>query len=55
MEAAVETGDPYESEYRIVVRWRIRWFHVRFSPCGRGKRIIRWYTLRTDMTSATSE
>jgi len=48
---AVETGDPYESEYRIRRADGVyRWFHVRSLPWRDAeRRIIRWYTLRTDI------
>ncbi len=48
---AVETGQPYESEYRIRRADGVyRWFHVRSLPWRDTKgRIIRWYSLRTDI------
>jgi len=48
---AVETGHPYESEYRIRRADGVyRWFHVRSLPWrDKEGRIIRWYTLRTDI------
>jgi formate hydrogenlyase transcriptional activator len=48
---AVESGDPYESEYRIRRADGVyRWFHVRSLPWrDKEGRIIRWYTLRTDI------
>jgi formate hydrogenlyase transcriptional activator len=48
---SVETGHPYESEYRIRRADGIyRWFHVRSLPWRDTEgRIIRWYTLRTDI------
>src|ERR1700686_4304475 len=48
---AVETGHPYQSEYRIRrADGAYRWFHVRSLPWRNTEgRIIRWYTLRTDI------
>jgi formate hydrogenlyase transcriptional activator len=48
---SVETGDPYQSEYRIRRADGVyRWFHVRSLPWRDAEgRIIRWYTLRTDI------
>jgi formate hydrogenlyase transcriptional activator len=48
---SVETGQPYESEYRIRRADGVyRWFHVRSLPCRDTQgRIVRWYTLRTDI------
>ena len=48
---AVETGHPYQSEYRIRrADGAYRWFHVRSLPWRDTEgRIIRWYTLRTDI------
>ena len=48
---SVETGHPYESEYRIRRADGVyRWFHVRSIPWrDTDGRIIRWYTLRTDI------
>src|SRR5438874_4279608 len=48
---SVETGHPYQSEYRIRRADGVyRWFHVRSLPWrDTGGRIIRWYTLRTDI------
>ena len=48
---SVETGDPYQSEYRIRRADGVyRWFHVRSLPWRDTEgRIIRWYTLRTDI------
>ena len=48
---SVETGQPYESEYRIRRADGVyRWFHVRSLPCPDTQgRIVRWYTLRTDI------
>src|SRR6267143_290119 len=48
---SVETGHPYESEYRIRRADGVyRWFHVRSLPWRDTEgRIIRWYTLRTDI------
>ena len=48
---AVETGHPYESEYRIRRADGVyRWFHVRSLPWRDTQgRIVRWYTLRTDI------
>jgi formate hydrogenlyase transcriptional activator len=48
---SVETGDPYQSEYRIRrADGAYRWFHVRSLPWRDTEgRIIRWYTLRTDI------
>ncbi len=48
---SVETGHPYESEYRIRRADGVyRWFHVRSLPWRDTEgHIIRWYTLRTDI------
>ncbi len=48
---SVETGHPHESEYRIRRADGVyRWFHVRSLPWRDTEgRIIRWYTLRTDI------
>jgi formate hydrogenlyase transcriptional activator len=48
---SVETGDPYQSEYRIRRADGVyRWFHVRSLPWRDTEgRIVRWYTLRTDI------
>jgi formate hydrogenlyase transcriptional activator len=48
---SVETGHPYESEYRIRRADGVyRWFHIRALPCRDTQgRIVRWYTLRTDI------
>src|SRR5258708_24089082 len=48
---SVETGHPYESEYRIRRADGVyRWFHVRSLPWRDTQgRIVRWYTLRTDI------
>jgi formate hydrogenlyase transcriptional activator len=48
---SVETGHPYQSEYRIRrADGAYRWFHVRSLPWRDTEgRIIRWYTLRTDI------
>jgi formate hydrogenlyase transcriptional activator len=48
---AVETGHPYEAEYRIRRADGVyRWFHVRSLPWRDSQgRIVRWYTLRTDI------
>src|SRR2546428_4648659 len=48
---SVETGDPYQSEYRIRRADGVyRWFHVRSLPWRDTEgRIIRWHTLRTDI------
>jgi len=48
---SVETGHPYQSEYRIRRADGVyRWFHVRSLPWrDTDGRIIRWYTLRTDI------
>jgi formate hydrogenlyase transcriptional activator len=48
---SVETGHPYESEYRVRRADGVyRWFHVRSLPWRDADgRIIRWYTLRTDI------
>jgi formate hydrogenlyase transcriptional activator len=48
---SVETGHPYQSEYRIRRADGVyRWFHVRSLPWRDSEgRIIRWYTLRTDI------
>jgi formate hydrogenlyase transcriptional activator len=48
---AVETGDPYQSEYRIRRADGVyRWFHVRSLPWRDTEgHIVRWYTLRTDI------
>jgi formate hydrogenlyase transcriptional activator len=48
---SVETGHPYQSEYRIRRADGVyRWFHVRSLPWRDTEgRIIRWYTLRTDI------
>ncbi len=48
---SVETGNPYQSEYRIRrADGAYRWFHVRSLPWRDTEgRIIRWYTLRTDI------
>ncbi len=48
---SVETGHPYESEYRVRRADGVyRWFHVRSLPWRDAEgRIIRWYTLRTDI------
>src|SRR5258708_8908396 len=48
---SVETGHPYQSEYRIRRGDGVyRWFHVRSLPWRDSEgRIIRWYTLRTDI------
>src|ERR1700693_5835509 len=48
---SVETGHPYQSEYRIRrADGAYRWFHVRSLPWRDTEgHIIRWYTLRTDI------
>jgi len=48
---AVESGLPYESEYRVRRADGVyRWFHVRSLPWRDAEgHIIRWYTLRTDI------
>jgi formate hydrogenlyase transcriptional activator len=48
---SVETGHPYQSEHRIRRADGVyRWFHVRSLPWRDTEgRIIRWYTLRTDI------
>jgi len=48
---SVETGHPYQSEYRIRRADGVyRWFHIRSLPWRDTEgRIIRWYTLRTDI------
>src|SRR5258706_4411472 len=48
---SVETGNPYQSEYRIRrADGASRWSHVRSLPWRDTEgRIIRWYTLRTDI------
>jgi len=48
---SVESGHPYESEYRIRRADGVyRWFNVRSLPWRDTEgRIIRWYTLRTDI------
>src|SRR5712664_2197798 len=48
---SVETGHPYQSEYRIRRADGVyRWFHVRSLPWRDTQgRIVRWYTLRTDI------
>src|SRR5258706_340646 len=48
---SVETGDTYESEYRIRRADGVyRWFHVRALPWRDAQgRVVRWYTLRTDI------
>jgi formate hydrogenlyase transcriptional activator len=48
---SVETGHPYQSEYRIRRADGVyRWFHVRSLPWRDTEgRIVRWYTLRTDI------
>ena len=48
---SVETGHPYQSEYRIRRADGVyRWFHVRSLPWRDTEgHIIRWYTLRTDI------
>jgi formate hydrogenlyase transcriptional activator len=48
---SVETGHPYESEYRVRRADGVyRWFHVRSLPWRDAEgHIIRWYTLRTDI------
>src|SRR5260370_2638089 len=48
---SVETGHPYQSEYRIRRADGVyRWFHVRSLPWRDSEgSIIRWYTLRTDI------
>jgi len=48
---AVETGHPYQSEYRVRRADGVyRWFHVRSLPWRDGEgHIVRWYTLRTDI------
>src|SRR5437660_2059327 len=48
---AVETGQSYQSEHRIRRADGVyRWFHVRSLPWRDTEgRIIRWYTLRTDI------
>src|SRR5438270_1697982 len=48
---SVETGQPYQSEHRIRRADGVyRWFHVRSLPWRDTEgRIIRWYTLRTDI------
>src|SRR5207247_9159507 len=48
---SVETGHPYQSEYRIRRADGVyRWFHVRSLPWRDSQgRIVRWYTLRTDI------
>jgi formate hydrogenlyase transcriptional activator len=48
---SIETGHPYDSEYRIRRADGIyRWFHVRALPLRETEgRIIRWYALHTDI------
>ena len=48
---SIETGDPYDSEYRIRRADGIyRWFHVRALPVwDTDGRIIRWYALHADI------
>jgi PAS domain S-box-containing protein len=48
---SIETGDPYDSEYRIRRADGIyRWFHVRALPVrDTDSRIIRWYALHADI------
>jgi PAS domain S-box-containing protein len=48
---SVETGHPYESEYRIRRADGVyRWFQVRALPVRKtGDRISRWYALHTDI------
>jgi formate hydrogenlyase transcriptional activator len=48
---SVETGHPYDSEYRIRRADGVyRWFHVRALPLRDTEgRIIRWYALQTDI------
>src|ERR1700682_3423046 len=48
---SVETGHPYDSEYRIRRADGVyRWFHVRALPYRDTEgRIIRWYALHTDI------
>jgi formate hydrogenlyase transcriptional activator len=48
---SVETGQPYDSEYRIRRADGVyRWFNVRALPCGDTEgRTIRWYALHTDI------
>ncbi len=49
--SAIETGQPYDSEYRIRRADGVyRWFHVRALPLrDAGNRISRWYVLHTDI------
>jgi formate hydrogenlyase transcriptional activator len=48
---SVQTGHPYDSEYRIRHADGVyRWFHVRGLPLrNKEGRIIRWYVLHTDI------
>ena len=48
---SIETGHPYDSEYRIRRADGVyRWFHVRALPWrDTGGCIVRWYTLQTDI------
>jgi formate hydrogenlyase transcriptional activator len=48
---SIETGHPYDSEYRIRRADGIyRWFHVRALPLrGTEGRIVRWYALHADI------
>jgi PAS domain S-box-containing protein len=48
---SIETGNPYDSEYRIRRADGVyRWFHVGALPWrDREGRIIRWYALHTDI------
>src|SRR5260370_22400120 len=48
---SVETGNPYQSEYRVRRGDGVyRWFHVRALPRRDTQgRIVRWSTLRTDI------
>jgi formate hydrogenlyase transcriptional activator len=48
---SIETGHPYDSEYRIRRADGVyRWFHVRALPLrGTEGRIIRWYALHADI------
>src|ERR1700720_1012045 len=48
---SIETGHPYDSEYRIRHADGVyRWFHVRALPLrGAEGRIIRWYALHADI------
>jgi formate hydrogenlyase transcriptional activator len=49
--SSVETGHPYDSEYRIRrADGMYRWFHVRGLPLRNEEgRIVRWYVLHTDI------